>query len=86
MHSELSKNVHFESKDFMDEWLLFPDNIGSCLAINEFSLFKGELYTFVTNCETRTREQSQVTVVAGTEADDVIAVLQRSDEEHRNAF
>ncbi len=49
------------------------------LAIN------GELYTFVTNREVRTQEQSLVAVVAGTKAEDVIAVLQRIDEEHRNA-
>ena len=41
--------------------------------------------TFVTNREVRTREQSLVAVVAGTKAEDVIAVLQRIDEEHRNA-
>ena len=32
-----------------DEWLLFPENIGPRLAIDESSLSNGELYTFVTN-------------------------------------
>ena len=32
-----------------DEWLLFPENIGPRLAIDESSLSGGELYTFVTN-------------------------------------
>lgn len=67
------------------EWLLFPENVGPRLAIDESSLSNGELYTFVTNREAHTREQSLVAVVAGTKAEDVIAVLQRIDEERRNA-
>ena len=46
------------------EWLLFPENIGPRLAIDESSLSGGELYTFVTNRVARTREQSLVAVVA----------------------
>ena len=67
------------------EWLLFPENVGPRLAIDESSLSNGELYTFVTNREAHTRGQSLVAVVAGTKAEDVIAVLQRIDEERRNA-
>ena len=61
------------------------ENIGPRLAIDESSLSGGELYTFVTNREARTRERSLVAVVAGTKAEDVIAVLKRIDEERRNA-
>ena len=68
-----------------DEWLLFPDNIGPSIAINESSLSNGELHTFVTNRNTSTRECSLVVVVAGTKSEDVIAVLQRIDEESRYA-
>lgn len=41
-----------------DEWLLFPENIGERLAIDESSLSNGELYTFVTNRDAKTRERS----------------------------
>ncbi len=68
-----------------DEWLLFSDNIGPRLAIDESSLSNGELYTFVTNRDARTRERSLVAVVAGTKSEDVTAVLLRIDEEKRNA-
>ena len=81
----LSGFREWEQLEHADEWLLFPENIGPCLAIDESSLSNGELYTFVTNREARTREQSLVAVVAGTKAEDVIAVLQRIDEERRNA-
>ena len=68
-----------------DEWLLFPDNIGPRLAIDESSLSNGELYTFVTNRDARTRECSLVAVVAGTKSEDVIMVLKRINEAQRYA-
>lgn len=67
-----------------DEWLLFPDNIGPRLAIDESSLSNGELYTFVTNRDAGTRERSLVAVVAGTKSEDVISVLRHMDEAHRD--
>ena len=81
----LSGFRQWDQLEHADEWLLFPGNIGPRLAIDESSLSNGELYTFVTNRDARTREQSLVAVVAGTKAEDVIAVLKRIDEERRNA-
>lgn len=81
----LSGFRQWDQLEHADEWLLFPGNIGPRLAIDESSLSNGELYTFVTNRDARTREQSLVAVVAGTKAEDVIAVLQRIDEGYRNA-
>lgn len=68
-----------------DKWLLFPENIGPKLAIDESSLSNGELYTFVTNRNARTRERSLVAIVAGTKSEDIIAVLERIDDERRHA-
>lgn len=68
-----------------DEWLLFPENIGPRLAIDESSLSNGELYTFVTNRDAGSWERSLVAVVSGTKSEDVITVLERIDEERRNA-
>lgn len=68
-----------------DKWLLFPGNMGAHLAIDESSLSNGELYTFVTNRDARTRSQCLVAVVAGTKSEDVIAVLERIDERRRCA-
>ena len=79
----LSGFRQWDQLEHADEWLLFPENIGPRLAIDESSLSGGELYTFVTNREARTREQSLVAVVAGTKAEDVITVLKRIDEERR---
>ena len=75
----------WDQLEHADEWLLFPENIGPRLAIDESSLSNGELYTFVTNRDARTREQSLVAIVAGTKSEDIIAVLQKIDEEWRYA-
>lgn len=75
----------WEQLEHADEWLLFPENIGLRLAIDESSLSNGELYTFVTNRDAHTQECSLVAVVAGTKSEDVIKVLQRIDRERRYA-
>ena len=67
-----------------EEWLLFADNIGPRLAIDESSLSNGELYTFTTNRDARTREGSLVAVVSGTKSEDIIEVLRLIDEDKRN--
>ena len=81
----LSGYRSWDQLDHADKWLLFADNIGPRFAIDESSLSNGELYTFVTNRDACTRERSLVAVVAGTKSEDVIAVLQRIDEDKRYA-
>ena len=79
----LSGFREWDQFEHADEWLLFPNNIGPRLAIDESSLSNGELYTFVTNRDAHTRECSLVAVVAGTKSEDVISVLQQIEEEKR---
>lgn len=81
----LSEFRQWDQLDHADEWLLFPENIGTRIAIDESSLSNGELYTFVTNRDAHTRQQSLIAVVAGTKSEDVIAVLKQIDEEKRYA-
>lgn len=81
----LSGFREWDQLEHADKWLLFPDNMGPRLAIDESSLSNGELYTFVTNRDAKTRERSLVAVVAGTKSEDVIAVLQGIDEGRREA-
>ena len=81
----LSDYRHWNQLEHADKWLLFPENIGPRLAIDESSLSNGELYTFVTNRDSCTRERSLIAVVAGTKSEDVIAVLRRIDKDKRDA-
>lgn len=65
----------WQELDHADKWLVFPDNIGPNLAIDETSLSNGDLYTIVTNRDRHGREQSLVTIVSGTKAETVIEAL-----------
>ncbi len=64
-----------------DKWLVFPENVGPHLAIDETSLSNGELYTIVTNRDRHGRECCLVAIVAGTKAEDVIEVLEKIPQE-----
>ena len=64
-----------------DEWLVFPENVGPHLAIDETSLSNGELYTIVTNRDRHGRERCLVAIVAGTKAEDVIKALEKIPQE-----
>jgi len=73
----------WEQLSHADDWILFPENIGPHLAIDESSLSNGELYTFVTNRDRHGRDGSFVAVVSGTKSEDVIQVLGQIDEKVR---
>jgi transposase len=55
--------------------LLFPENIGKRLSIDEVALSQGELYTIVTNKAAKGRAGSIVAITQGTKAADVIKNL-----------
>ena len=44
-----SSYKNWDQKDHAEDYMVFPENIGEYLSIDEVSLLKGELYTFVTN-------------------------------------
>ena len=68
------------------EYLIYPENITDKLSIDEVSLSKGELYTFVTNKNANVKnKKSVVAVINGTEAKVIQAVLEKIALENRNA-
>ena len=58
-----------------EDYLLYAQNIGENLSIDELSLSKGELYTFVTNKKGRGKKKSLVAVIQGTKSQDIIDVI-----------
>jgi len=81
----LSDFRDWEQKEHAKDWILFPDNIGSQLSIDETALTNGELYTIVTNKAEKGKKGSLVAIVEGTEAKKVIDVLDKIPEEKRNS-
>jgi len=77
----LSDFKTWEAVDHAEEWLVFPDNIGSRLSIDETSLSNGELYTIVTNKAAKGKKGALVAIIEGTASDKVIEVLERIPEE-----
>jgi transposase len=64
--------------------LIFPENLGEYLSIDEVALSQGELYTFVTNKNGKGKKGSLVAVIKGTLSKDIIAVLEMLPLEARN--
>lgn len=71
----LSNFYEWDQKDHAAEWLLFPQNIGPYLSIDETSLSQGELYTVLTNKEAKGRKEAIVAILKGVDADKIIPVL-----------
>lgn len=71
----MSGFLEWPEREHADKWLLFPENIGPYLSIDETSLSDDELYTIITNKEAKGRKGSIVAIVRGTKAEDVIEVL-----------
>ena len=68
---------HWEQLSHAEEYLLYPQNITEHLSIDELSLSKGELYTFVTNKQGKGKKKSLVAVIKDTKSQDIINVLNK---------
>jgi transposase len=60
-----------------ESYLLFPENIGPNLSIDEVSVSKGELYTFVTNKAAKGKKGTVVACIADTKAEKIKEVLHK---------
>jgi len=67
----------WEQKEHADKYLLFPENIGKRLSIDELAVTNGELYTVVTNKQAHGGKGSLVAMVAGIKSSEVISVLSK---------
>ena len=79
----LSDYQTWDQKEHAQEWLLFPENIGPNLSIDETSLSNGDLYTVLTNKEGKGKKGALVAIIEGTQADNIISVLDRIPEQSR---
>lgn len=80
----LSDYNTWEQKEHAEDWILFPENIGEYLSIDETSLSNGELYTVLTNKSAKGKKGVLVAMIKGTTAETVISVLNRIPKKQRN--
>lgn len=74
----------WDQKDHAEDWMLFPDNIGPSLSIDETALSNGELYTIITNKEAKGGKRAIVAMLKSTQAEQITAVLERIPVRKRN--
>ncbi|WP_446681941.1 ISAon1 family transposase [Flavobacterium branchiarum] len=80
----LSEFKNWDQKTHAKKWLLFPQNIGKRLSIDETSLSNGELYTILTNKAGKGRKGTIIAITAGTKAEAVIDVIEKIPLKLRN--
>lgn len=59
------------------EYLLFADNLGSHLSLDETAFSQGELYTIITNKAAKGKKGSIVAIISGTNSEYITAILQK---------
>ena len=66
------------------EGLIFPENIGPYLSIDETALSQAELYTIVTNKQAKGKKGTLVAIIEGTKSERVIEVITQISSQQRN--
>ena len=79
----LSSYTTWDQRGHAQEWILYPENIGPYLSIDETSLSNGELYTILTNKAGKGRKGTLIAMIEGTDSASVVAVLGRIPEKAR---
>lgn len=82
--NHLSDFKDWSQKAHAEDWLLYGENIGKYLSLDETSLSNGELYTILTNKNAQGKKGAIVAIVKGTKASDVIRILDKIPLEKRN--
>lgn len=80
----LSDYYAWDQLGHAEHWILFPQNIGEFLSIDETALSNGELYTIVTNKKAKGQKGVLVAMVHGTSSEKVIEVLNKIPKSKRN--
>ena len=67
----------WDQKDHSQGWILFPENVGEYLSLDETSLSNGELYTVLTNKAGKGKKGTLIAMIEGTQSDKIIEILEK---------
>lgn len=81
--NHLSSFNAWSPREHASQWILYPENMGTHLSIDEVALSQGELYTIVTNKKYKGKKGCLVAIIAGTKADQVIEYISKIDYKKR---
>lgn len=73
----LSDFKSWDQKSHAKDWLLFAENLGSHLSLDETAFSNGDLYTILTNKKAKGKKGALVIMVKGTKAEAVIKILHK---------
>ena len=73
----LSDFPTWEARTHAAEWLVFPENVGRHLSLDEVAISQGELYTVLTNKARHGRHGALVAIVKGTKTEGVSEAFRR---------
>lgn len=80
----MSEFSFWEHKENARKGLIFEQNIGPFLSIDETSLSHGELYTIVTNKQAKGKSGTLVAIMEGTKSENIVPLLQKIPLKQRN--
>ena len=73
----LSDFKSWDQKQHAKHWLLFAQNLGSHLSLDETAFSNGDLYTILTNKKAKGKKGAILAMVKGTKAETVIKILHK---------
>ena len=73
----MSDYSEWDQLSHAEEYVVFPQNMGEYLSIDETSLSQGELYTIITNKAAKGTKGCLVAMIKGTDSDIVKSILLR---------
>ena len=79
----MSDFKRWNQKKHAKNWLLFPENIGKYISIDETAFSNGDLYTIVTNKAAKGKKGALIAMIKGTKAETVIKILQKTSLKQR---
>ena len=81
----LSDFSSWGQKEHAEDWILFEENLGKYLSLDETSLSNGELYTVLTNKAAKGKQGALVAMIKGTQSETIIKILKKISKEKRDA-
>jgi len=80
----LSDFKDWNQKKHAKDWLLYPENIGDRLSIDETAFTNGDLYTILTNKSAKGKKGTLVAMIKGTKSDEIIQILEKIPKKQRD--
>ncbi|WP_461641171.1 transposase [Labilibaculum euxinus] len=74
----LSNFNQWDQKSHAHKWMVFPEDIGTKLSIDETALTNGELYTIITNKAAKGRKGALAAMIQRIQSENIISILKKT--------